>query len=188
MDKLIFTCDPNMESLADFYITYNSGCWDFNDLGHFIRYQLFATPKITPNKKRVLLGDIKILEKEQGWMKHNWLENRLRETEQFSLFLNLPDSFMSSIDEKTATMLWMLLDRKQREEFVEAMNLVLSFSGTYSSTYYFRDRKTPLFREGFDKAWYDYLYNVSEIMRCPIEFNIPKWIIMAPECFNKMYD
>ena len=123
MDKLTFTCDYNSRGKTDFYITYDPKCWNWNDYGYFIRYLIYATPKITPNKKLVLLGKIRILDKNQLTKPH-WLEDRLKGNGKYDLFYELPETFSSCLLKDTAIKLWMLLDNEQREEFVEAMHVV----------------------------------------------------------------
>ncbi len=184
-EKISFTCDPNSKSDADFYITYKRELWNWNDLGYYISYLIYATPKITPNKKEVLLGDIGIYNPHQEWAKHDCLENSLRESGNYSLFHELPESFASRIFEKEATMLWMLLDSEQRKEFIIAMHLILDKDSLYQNNII--ATKNPLFRDGIDEASEKYLDLVKELMLSPIDF---RWTIghksQLMDCYGQL--
>lgn len=181
MGKLIFTCDSNTKKNADFYITYDTENWNWNDYGYYINYRIYATPKITPNKKEVCLGWISILDRYQKMGKHDWLENKLKEAGTYSQFHELPDSFSSEIGERAATMLWMLLDCKQRKEFIESMHLILDNSGSYweNIRYY---SLNPMFRNGIAMAKKEYLDLVKDIMLSPTNFKLTK------ECYRQLFD
>ena len=185
--KLSFTCacDPNSMSNADFYITYNSAHWTWNDLGYYINYLICATPKITPNKKEVYLGSIWIYSPKQEWLKHNCLEDALIESGTYSLFYELPKSFSSRISEKEATMLWMLLDPSQRKEFISAMHLIIDKDSPYYSNII--ATKNPLFRDGILDATVKYLQLVKELMLSPIDF---RWTIghksQLMDCYGQL--
>ena len=180
MGKLTFTCDSNSKSNADFFITYDRNNWNWNDFGYYIRYKLYATPNITPNGKEVFVGYIGILDKNQEMAKHNWLEDTLREKDEFQLFYELPETFSSDITVTAATMLWMLLDKKQREEFVKAMHLILDSEGPYWENIV--GKAGPLFRNGIDWAKKNYLGQVKEIILCPTDFR------MTMECYHQLFD
>ena len=181
MEKLIFTCDNDKKKDADFYITYNTELRNWNDFGYYIQYRIYATPRITPNKKEVCLGGISILDKYQKMSERDWLENTLKEKGTFSLFHELPSSFSSSVGQKTATMLWMLLDCSQRKNFIDAMHLILDDEGPYWDNIRYNSLN-PIFRNGIKRAKKDYLDLVREIMLSPTDFRLTK------ECYHQLFE
>ena len=72
MDKLTFTCDIRNKANADFFITYDRNNWNWNDYGYYTSYLIYATPKITPNRKEILMGWVQIIDKHQKTGVHNW--------------------------------------------------------------------------------------------------------------------
>lgn len=78
-------------------------------------------------------------------------------------------------------MLWMLLDCKQRKEFIESMHLILDNSGSYwENTRYYS--LNPMFRNGIAMAKKEYLDLVKDIMLSPTNFKLTK------ECYRQLFD
>lgn len=179
-DKFSFTCNPNFKPDADFYITYDRDNWNWNDFGYHVRYLIYATPKITPNKKEVLIGEIGILGSDQKIAEHGLLENTLRESGNYSLFHELPEFFSSRIYDRTATMLWMLLNPEQRKEFIGAMHLILEADGPYWET--ICSKASGLFREGHSHVINQLLDTTKNIMLSPTDFKMTK------ECYQQLFE
>lgn len=134
MESIRFICSKGQTEEADFRIEYyNPKNW--NDLGYFVLYRLFAEPSITKGKE-ILVGTIRIVSTTQTKGVSFTPEGHvipLGETDALTritggkTFNLLPDNCYSRINESTAKTLFVLLNPEQRKVFLESLHICLDF-------------------------------------------------------------
>ena len=107
------------------------------------------------------------------------MQEKLKEQGTYSLFDEMPESFSSSIGDKQAIMLWMMLDVKRRKEFIDAMHVVLDAEGPYWEN--IAGRRGGLFRDGIKWHKENYLDLTRKIMLSQASFGLLK------DCYYELF-